>query len=62
MIFIYWLRNVLQLIAAQAVKHSADGSHALGVGGDGPITRCPDGTYVAGRCTLAPNGKYVGVN
>ena len=25
-----------------------------------PMTMCPDGTYVAGNCRLAPNGKYVG--
>lgn len=31
------------------------------VGGAGPITRCPDGSYVAGKsCRLMPDGKYVG--
>lgn len=24
------------------------------------LTLCPDGSYVSGRCELAPNGRYVG--
>lgn len=31
------------------------------VGGNGPVSMCPDGSYVAGsRCVLTPNGTYVG--
>jgi hypothetical protein len=30
------------------------------VGGTGPITLCPDGSYVSGQCELTPNGTYVG--
>lgn len=35
-----------------------DGSY---VGGVGPITPCPDGSYVAGKfCRVVPDGNYVG--
>jgi len=30
------------------------------LGDHGPITLCPDGTYVSGQCELTPNGSYVG--
>jgi hypothetical protein len=30
------------------------------VSGTGRMTMCPDGTYVLGKCKLAPNGKYLG--
>lgn len=30
------------------------------VGGDKPMTMCPDGSFVAGQCVLAPNGRFVG--
>jgi hypothetical protein len=32
------------------------------VGGHGPVTLCPDGSYVSGQCVLAPNGQYVGAD
>jgi hypothetical protein len=34
-----------------------DGSY---IGGGGRMTRCSDGSYVAGSCRLAPDGSFVG--
>jgi hypothetical protein len=31
------------------------------VGGNGPVTMCPDRTFVSGSCHMAPDGSFVGM-
>ena len=52
--------SILTLSASSFGYYSQMAPDGSFVGGNGPVTMCPDGTFVSGRCQMAPDGSFVG--